>query len=78
MAEMAGLAAVGVGVCCGLPVLLGAGALGAAAGMALGSLLVAAVGLAVSGLGLLRWRLRRPGPSDRIAGRVAAKQPGGH
>ena len=76
--EMAGLAAVGVGVCCGVPVLLGAGALSAAAGIALGSLLVASIGVAAGGLGVVRWRRRRSCLADRLAGRPDAKQPGGH
>jgi hypothetical protein len=53
--ELGGLAAVGIAVCCGLPTLLGAGAPGTAAGIVLGSTLVAAIGLttAVVAIGLL-------------------------
>lgn len=57
--ELAGLAAVGLAMCCGLPVLLGAGALGAAAGIALGSTLVVGVGVVIGVLGWLRWRRKR-------------------
>ncbi len=45
---LAGLLAVGLGVCCGFPLLLGAG-LGVAAGLALGSAMVVASGL-IAGL----------------------------
>jgi hypothetical protein len=75
---MAGLAAVGFGVCCGLPVLLGAGALGATAGIVFGSSLVAAIGLAFGALGFVRWRRRRSCPSVQPADRVVAKPSGGH
>jgi hypothetical protein len=57
--ELAGLAAVGLTVCCGLPVLLGAGALSAAIGIALGSTFVAVLGVAVGIFGLQRWRHRQ-------------------
>lgn len=48
-----GLVGVGVVVCCGLPVLLGAGIAIGAAGLALGSGLVVAAGIA---LGMWGWR----------------------
>lgn len=65
--ELAGLAAVALGVCCGLPLLLGAGVLGAATGIALGSTLAVAAGLTVAAVGLIRWRRRRACPSDRLS-----------
>jgi mercuric ion transport protein len=74
---MAGLAAVGCGVCCGLPVLLGAGALGATAGVLLGSWLVAGIGVAAGAFGFVRWRRRRSCPSDQLD-RIVAKPSGGH
>ncbi len=52
------LGAVGMGVCCGLPLLLSAGALGAVAGIGLGSWLVIAAGFVVAVAGWIRWRLR--------------------
>jgi hypothetical protein len=63
-AELAGLAAVGLGVCCGLPLLLGAGAVGAAVGIALGSTLVAAAGAVLGVIGIARWRRRRASRAD--------------
>jgi hypothetical protein len=71
--ELAGLAAVGVAICCGLPALLGAGALGAAAGIALGSTLVAAAGAAIGVLGWLRWRRRHAGPTDHAVNEAPSK-----
>ena len=57
----AGLLAVGLGVCCGLPLLLGAG-LGVAAGLALGSALVVATGI-IAGL---IWLYRRRGAAQEV------------
>ncbi len=51
-----GLLGVGMVACCGLPVLLGAGFAIGAAGLALGSGLVVAAGIA---LGLWGWRRRQ-------------------
>lgn len=51
------LGAVGVAVCCGLPLLLSAGALGVLAGIGLGNWLVIGAGFAVAAVGL--WRLIR-------------------
>jgi len=75
--EMAGLAAVGIGVCCGLPVVLGAGGVGTATGIVSGSSLVAAVGLAVGALGLLRWHRRRSCPTEHSTESLPAKPSGG-
>lgn len=52
---LAGLLAVGLGVCCGIPVLFGAG-VGVAAGLALGSGIVVVAGVTV---GLIWWYRRR-------------------
>ncbi|MGH9244877.1 MAG: hypothetical protein ACRD29_11270 [Acidimicrobiales bacterium] len=51
-----GVLGVGVAVCCGLPLLFGAGVAVGAAGVALGSAVVIAAGV---GLGVLGWRRRR-------------------
>jgi hypothetical protein len=51
-----GLLGVGMAVCCGLPLLLGAGIAISAAGLALGSGLVAALGVAAAVWG---WRRRQ-------------------
>ncbi len=60
------LGAVGVAVCCGLPLLLSAGALGVLAGIVLGGWLVIGAGVAVAATGL--WRLvRQPRPSPHQA-----------
>lgn len=53
-----GLLGVGMVVCCGIPVLLGAGIAVGAAGLALGSGLVVAAGIAV---GVAGWRRHQPG-----------------
>ena len=51
-----GLLGVGMAVCCGLPILLGAGVAVGAAGLALGSAAVIAAGVA---LGFWGWRRRQ-------------------
>jgi hypothetical protein len=51
-----GLLAVGMGVCCGLPLLFSVGVLGAAGGLGFGSGLAILIGVAVAVLGLWRWR----------------------
>jgi hypothetical protein len=76
--ELAGLAAVAVGVCCGLPMLLGAGAFGAATGIALGGTPAVAVGLAVGALGFLRWRRRRACRTEQGIDRLPSKPSGGN
>ena len=53
---LVGLLGVSMAVCCGFPVLLGAGIAVGAAGLALGSCLVVAAGAA---LGVWGWRRRR-------------------
>lgn len=53
-----GLQGVGMVVCCGIPVLLGAGIAVGAAGLALGSGLVAAAGIS---LGVWAWRRHQTG-----------------
>ena len=77
-ARLAGLAAVGVGVCCGLPLLLGVGALSAAAGIVVGSALVAGIGLAVGAVEVIRRRHRQSCPSDQPTNPTATMQSGGH
>jgi hypothetical protein len=59
--EVAGLAALGVAVCCGLPVLLSIGAGVAIAGLGLRSWLVALAGLVAVAAGLWRYRRRQRG-----------------
>ncbi len=70
--ELAGLAAAGLAVCCGLPVLLGAGAVGATVGFAVGSSFFAAVGVIVSVVGWRRWRQWRACCAEQIAERASA------
>jgi hypothetical protein len=53
-----GVLALGLGLCCGLPVLASLGVLGAAAGLGIGSWFLIATGLAVAGVGVGRWRRR--------------------
>ncbi len=55
-----GVLALGLGLCCGLPVLASLGVFGAAAGLGIGSWLLIATGLAVAGVGAVRWRRRSP------------------
>jgi len=55
-AGLFGLLAAGMGVCCGIPLLLSAGALGAVAGIGLGSWLVIAAGAVTAMAGVWRWR----------------------
>ena len=57
------LGVVGMGVCCGLPVLLSAGLLGALAGIGRGSWLVIAAGLLFTAVGAARWYQRRDQPA---------------
>jgi hypothetical protein len=62
---LAPIVAVGglFGVCCGLPVLLSVGVLGALAGVSVSSWLLIALGLGVAVLGSVRWvRHRRITP----------------
>ncbi len=65
---VAGLAVVGVAVCCGLPVLLSLGAGVTIAGLGLRSWALAAAGLIAVALGVVRFRQHRacapPLPSD--------------
>ena len=69
---VAGLAAVGLVVCCGLPVLLSVGAGITIAGLGLRSWALAAAGLAAVALGIVRFRGRRscapPPTADRKEG----------
>ena len=69
--EVAGLAALGVAVCCGLPVLLSVGAGVTVAGLGLRSWLLALAGLVVAagGVGRYRRRVRCAVPGDDRAGR---------
>ncbi len=70
--EMAGLAATGLAVCCGLPLLLGAGAVGATVGIAVGSTFIAAVGVIVGVFGWRRWRHRRACLTEQAPERASA------
>lgn len=68
----AGVVVGALGLCCGLPVLLSLGFLGALAGISLGSWVLIALGLAIVGLAV--WRRheqRRRHPSPRPAQRGA-------
>lgn len=73
-AGLLGLFGVGMAVCCGLPLLLGAGVVVGAAGLALGSGVVIAVGVAI---GVWGWRRRQrhhctfPGGESPAASRQA-------
>jgi hypothetical protein len=55
--EIAGVAALGLALCCGLPVLLSVGAGAAISGIGVRSWLLGLAGLVAVGAGL--WRLRR-------------------
>ena len=70
-AQVAGLGAVGLAVCCGLPVLLSVGAGVTVAGLGLRSWLLAFAGLVVvaGGVGRYRRRERCAVPGDDRAGR---------
>jgi len=65
-AEVARLAALGLAVCCGLPVLLSVGAGVTVAGVGLRSWLLGAAGLVIAAAGGWRYRRRRArsGASD--------------
>ena len=69
--EVAGLAALGLAVCCGLPVLLSVGAGVTIAGLGLRSWLLGLAGLLVVAAGLWRYRRRKlcAAPSDARAER---------
>jgi hypothetical protein len=68
--SVGGLIAV-MGLCCGFPILLSAGVIGAIAGIGLGSWIVIAIAAAVLVIGVIRWR--RTGPScDAPAGESPA------
>jgi len=57
--DLFGLVALGIGACCGIPVLAVVGAFGGFAGLSLGSWFLTVVGIAVGGFGAWLWR-RRP------------------
>jgi hypothetical protein len=59
---LAALGAIGLGVCCALPVQLRAGALTAALAICVGAAAVAAVGVVIGTVGLTSWH--RPRRSD--------------
>jgi hypothetical protein len=61
--DVAGLAAVGLAACCGLPLPFGAGSLSAAVGLAVGSGLVLLAGITMAAVGWVRWRRRRRPPT---------------
>jgi hypothetical protein len=69
---LAGLAAVGIALCCGLPLLLSLGAGITIAGFGLRSWVLAVAGLIALALGVVRFRHRRScvpaPPSDRTEG----------
>jgi hypothetical protein len=50
-----GMLAVGLGICCGIPLLFGVGVFGALAGFGLDSWTVVAIGSAAAAIGLWRW-----------------------
>lgn len=58
-ASLAGLLAVGLGVCCGLPVLASLGVLGAIAGLSTRSWFLVATGVTAVAIGSWRWWHRR-------------------
>ncbi len=58
---LAAVAAVGLAVCCGLPILLGTGIAIGAAGVVLGSAVVIAVGAVLAAWGWRRLQQRRGG-----------------
>jgi hypothetical protein len=80
MGERVGFAAPGaavvgmVGLCCGLPVLLSLGVLGAAAGVSAQSWALVAAGLVVAMAGWVRWSRRRAGePADATSDTTCEK-----
>jgi len=54
-ASLAGLLAVGLGVCCGLPVLASLGVLGAIAGLSMSNWALIAIGVVGAVIGAWRW-----------------------
>ena len=66
---VAGLAVVGLVVCCGLPVLLSVGAGITIAGLGLRSWALAAAGFAAAALGVVRFRRHRSCVPPTSAGR---------
>ena len=88
-ASLAGLLAVGLGVCCGLPVLASLGVLGAIAGLSIRSSVLVAIGAGGAVTGAWHWWHRRArsqsndtSPSnaapipDRISAACAPREPG--
>ncbi len=67
--EVAGLAALGVAVCCGLPVLLSIAAGVTIAGLSLRSWALVLAGLVAAAAGWWRWRGRRARHTSRAGGR---------
>lgn len=62
----AALAAVGVGACCGIPLLLAAGATVTIAGLGVGSWLLIVAGASVAVLAVI-WNRRRHQDRERVA-----------
>jgi len=66
-----GLLTVGMGICCGIPLLFGVGVFGAFAGFGLGSWPVVALGLVAAAAGLWNWRRKTHScevpPSSEVA-----------
>lgn len=70
-----GAAAVAVGLCCGLPVLLSAGVLTAVAGLGLGSWLILAIGAAIVIVALVRRRSKPVAATPLIDAQRSERSP---
>ena len=71
-----GLFAVAFGVCCGFPILVSVGVVGAIAGLSLGSWTVIAVGVGIATVRL--WRFARRGPRSEVPGLAGTSAGTGH
>lgn len=70
-----GAAAVAVGLCCGVPALLSAGALTAVAGLGLGSWLILAIGAAIVIVALVRRRSKPVAATPSIDAQRSKRSP---
>ena len=79
--SFAGLLAVGLGVCCGIPVLASLGVLVAIAGLSSQSWVLVAIGVTAAVIGSWRWwhrrTPRRPSPSTDSSDTRVVPDPGG-